>query len=222
MAIVHIGNQELSRDEALAVLRSYAMRHRGTVLLYDLAGDEDGRPGPGGAAEPLDQITLADIGRLVVINAGLRADDVPPLLEVQASQAFAAVPPAACLEECTPGSPLYLAATCLYDLFRLPGVGGVKRSKLLHIKRPSLVPIYDSHVHRVYEDRAVDLGIEIQDPAGGWWEAARRDLVDGSADFAWLSARLRDDEHPLVRRTGKLTGLRLLDIIAWQLGSDGC
>jgi len=202
------------------MLRGYAKRYAGTVLLYDLAGDEDGYPGPGGAAEPANEVTLADIGRLVVINAGLRTGDVPLLLDVHADREFAAVPSAARLEECMPGSHLYLAATFLYDLFRLPGVGGVKRSKLLHIKRPWLVPIYDAHVHRVYEDRAAEAGAEIQDPDGGWWEAARRDLVDGSGDFAWLSARLRDDDDALVRRAGKLTELRLLDIIAWQLGGD--
>jgi hypothetical protein len=218
VAVVRIADGELPRDEALAILRGYARRYAGTVLLYDLAGDEGGCPGPGGAAEPVNEVTLVDIGRLVVINAGLRAGDVPLLLDVHPDGEFAAVPPDARLEECTPGSALYLAATFLYDLFRLPGVGGVKRSKLLHIKRPWLVPIYDTHVHRIYEDRAADVGAEIQDPDGGWWEAARRDLVDGSGDFAWLSARLRDDDDALVRRAGELTGLRLLDIIAWQLG----
>ena len=210
---MRIADRELSCDEGLAILRGYAMRYAGTVLLYDLAGDENCCPGPGGASEPVDEVTLADIGRLVVINAGLRAGDVPLLLDVRADGEFAAVPPAARLEECTPGSALCSAATVLYDLFRLPGVGGVKRSKLLHIKRPWLVPIYDTHVHRIYEDMAAD-------PDGGWWEAARRDLVDGSGDFAWLSAALRDDDDARVRRAGKLTELRLLDIIAWRLGGD--
>jgi hypothetical protein len=113
-----------------------------------------------------------------------------------------------------------MAATMLYDLFRLPGIGGVKRSKLLHIKRPWLVPIYDTHVHRVYETQAIDLGIAINDPYGGWWEAPAEDLVDGADDFAWLSARLRDDDDAQVRRVGKLTELRLLDIIAWRLGGE--
>jgi hypothetical protein len=57
-----VADRELSRDEALAILRGYAMRYAGTVLLYDLAGDEDGGPGPGGASEPVDEVTLADIG----------------------------------------------------------------------------------------------------------------------------------------------------------------
>jgi hypothetical protein len=214
VTVVQIGDRELSRDAALAFLRNFAVTHAGTVYVYDLAGDRNGSPGPGGAAEPVNRVTLGDIGRLVVINAGLEADDVPRLLDVQADSEFKAVPPRARLEDCTPGSDLYEAATSLYDLFKPPkNIGPVKRSKLLHIKRPWLIPISDSHVERIYGQLVKDLDV-------GWWEVARRDLVDGAADFAWLSARLRDDDDARVRRAGKLTKLRLLDIIAWGLGAD--
>ena len=213
VTIMRIGDHEISRDEALLILRRYAERHAGTVLLYDLAGDSNGRPGPGGASEPVNEVTLADIGRLVVINAGLRADDVPLLLDVHAGAEFQAVPATARLQDCAPGSDLYEAATRLYDRFRrLPGVGAVKRSKLLHIKRPWLITIYDTHVHCVYA--------RTRDAARGWWEAARRDLIDNSDDFAWLSAGLRDDDDARVRRAGRLTELRLLDVIAWELGAE--
>lgn len=221
MTVVQIGDREPSRDAALAFLRSFAMTHAGTVYVYDLAGDRDGTPGPGGAAEPVNKVTLADIGRLVVIKAGLEADDVPRLLDVQAEAELKAVPPTARLEDCSPGSDLCEAATSLYDLFKPPkNIGPVKRSKLLHIKRPWLFPIYDTHVHRVYKDRVKDLQAQIGDADVGWWEAARRDLVDGTDDFRWLSSRLRDDDDARVRRAGKLTQLRMLDIIAWNLGAD--
>lgn len=212
MTVVYIGDSELPRHEALTVLRSFAETHAGTVRVFDLAGDRDGSPGPGGAAEPVNRVTLADIGRLVVINAGLEADDVPRLLDVQADAEFRAVPPHARLEDCTPGSDLRETAASLYDLFKPPeNIGPAKRSKLLHIKRPWLIPIKDTHVDAVYRQRVKDLG-------GSWWEAVRRDLVDGAADLAWLSTKLRDDDDARVRRAGKLTELRLLDIITWHLG----
>lgn len=211
---MRIGDRKQSRDEALALLSGFATEHAGTVLLYDLAGDQDGFPGAGGAAEPVNRVTLADIGRLVVINARLQADDVPLLLSVDADAAFQAVPPAARLENCTPGSSLHEAATCLYGLFKaLPNIGRAKRSKLLHIKRPWLIPISDTHVERVYRERVSDLG-------GSWWEAARLDLIDGSEDFGWLSATLKAHDDACVRRAGKLTELRLLDIITWCLGGS--
>jgi hypothetical protein len=190
------------------------------VLWYDLAGDESHRPDLAHAAEPVNTVTLADIGRLVIIKAGLRPDDVPALLTAASEQSFAAVPPDARLQECAPGSSLYLAATEFYDLFRHPGIGPVKRSKVLHLKRPWLVPIYDTHVHRIYQDRAADLRNEIDDPDGGWWEAARRDLLDGADDFAWLASSLRADDDARVRRVGHLTEVRLLDLLAWTLGSQ--
>jgi hypothetical protein len=105
---------------------------RPTVLWHDLAGEAGDQAGPGRAAEPV--LTAAD------------------------EKDFAQVPPGAHLQECVAGSSLYEAATLLYDRFRRPGVGPVKRSKVLHLKRAWLVPIYDTHVHRVYEDRAADLG----------------------------------------------------------------
>jgi hypothetical protein len=100
------------------------------------------------------------------------------------------------------------------------GIGPVKRSKVLHLKRPWLVPIYDTHVHEVYGDRAADLGRQIGDPNGGWWEAARLDLVEGATDFHWLTASLSADDNPLIRRAGSLTELRVLDILVWTLGSS--
>ena len=155
-----------------------------------------------------------------MINARLRANDAPLLLGAHPGAGFKAVPATARLEDCTPGSDLYSAATSLYSLFRLPNIGRAKRSKLLHIKRPWLFPIYDTRVHRVYHDRAKDLRAEIGGADGGWWESARRDLADDADDFVWLSSRLRDDDDARVRQAGKLTGLRLLDIITWRLGAD--
>src|SRR5580700_6173571 len=67
------------------LLRDYAATHAGTVRLYDLADNSDGRPGPNGAAEPLYAVTLSDMGRLVVVNAGLAADDVVTLMDIDAS-----------------------------------------------------------------------------------------------------------------------------------------
>jgi hypothetical protein len=217
---MHVGNHEMSQDQARDIACDYAIRHWATVLWYDLAGEAGYAAGPARAAEPVNAVTLADVGRLVVINAGLRADDVPALLNAADEKDFAEVPPGARLEECTRGSSLYEAATLLYDRFRRPGIGAVKRSKVLHLKRPWLVPIYDDHVHRVYEDRAADLGRQMGDPYGGWWEAARLDLVGGTADFGWLTRSLCADDDPRVRRAGSLTEVRLLDILIWTLGSD--
>lgn len=75
---MQVGDRDVALDQAFELLQAYAVEYADTVRFYDLAGDPDGQPGPGGAADPVDAVTLSDIGRLVVINAGLSTGDVAP------------------------------------------------------------------------------------------------------------------------------------------------
>ena len=90
----------------------------------------------------------------------------------------------------SPGTSLYRAATAPYDKYRLTNIGQAKRSKLLHLKRPWLVPIADTRVTAAYRDRsgawAEELGI-----ASGHWEAAREDLIAAAATSACSQQELR-------------------------------
>jgi hypothetical protein len=214
---VQIGDHKLDRDDAFRTLQEYAINYAGTVRFYDLAGDPGGYPGPGNDAGLANTVTLGDIGRLVAINAALSAADVATLMDPDAAAEFASVPAAARLEDCTPGTSLYRAATALYDKYRLTNIGQAKRSKLLHLKRPWLVPIADTRVTAAYRDRsgawAKELGI-----ASGHWEAAREDLTAAAADFEWLTADLSTQQDPAIQRLSRLTSLRLLDILAWTTG----
>jgi hypothetical protein len=216
---VRLGDCEVDRDRALALLVGYALSRAETVRLYDLAGVEDGQPGPNGAARPVDAVTLSDIGRLVAINAGLAAADVAVLLDVDAAAEFAAVPAAARLEEWEPGGRLDDAATALYDQFRLGGIGQAKRSKLLHLKRPWLVPIADSRVMKVYQNCAATLAAELG-LASGHWVAVRDDLIAATDDFVWITRQLKSHHDDRIRRVAHLTRLRLLDIVAWLISDD--
>lgn len=178
-----------------------------------------GSQGPDGAAAPVNAVALADIGRLVAINAGLTAADVAALVDVDATAEFAAVPAGARLEDWVPGSGLDDAATALYDRYRLGGIGQAKRSKLLHLKRPWLVPIADSRVMKVYQGRAAALASELG-LASGHWAAVRDDLSAAADDFTWIISQLKSHGDDRVRRVARLTSLRLLDIVAWQIGDD--
>jgi hypothetical protein len=53
-----------------------------------MAADDTDRPDRANATQPVNTVTLADIGRLVAINADLRAGDVPTLLTTASEQAF--------------------------------------------------------------------------------------------------------------------------------------
>jgi Family of unknown function (DUF6308) len=150
---MRIADSEFSPDQAFELLCGYAIDYADTVRFYDLAGDPEGRPGPGSSADPVNAVTLADIGRLVTINANLRARHVTRLMDIDAAAEFAAVPATCRLEQCEPTSVFYQAATALYERYRLPsgnGIGPARRSKLLHLKRPWLVPIADTRVVRAY------------------------------------------------------------------------
>jgi Family of unknown function (DUF6308) len=218
---MRIADRELSRETGLARLRKYASKYPDTIRFYDLAGDPGASPGPDGAAEPVNEVTLADIGRLVVINGNLRPDDVGKLMDVRPAQAFEAVAPTAQLEQCRPGSELYAAATVLYEKYRFKhgsNIGPAKRSKLLHMKRPWLVPILDDQVWHMYRSRAQHCA-KILGQDDGSWEVVREDLCDGNDDLTWLTAQLSADDDPDVRRLGRLTKLRLLDILAWTAAS---
>jgi hypothetical protein len=215
---MRIGDHDLARDQARDRLCGYAQQYAKTVLWYDLAGNGNGQPGPADAAQPVNSVTLADVGRLVVIDARLAATDAPLLLGAATPEVFAAVPATARLEEWEPGNALDVAVTVLYDEFKLHGIGPAKRSKLLHIKRPWLVPIADTRVSDVYQRLAKELEAGPGIPGSGWWEAPKRDLVDNESDFAWLTDRLASDDDLAVRRLARLTALRLLDILAWTLG----
>lgn len=187
------------------------------MRFYDLARNRGGHPGPGSDTSLANAVTLGNIGRLIAINAGLSAQDVATLMDTNAAAEFAAVPATARLEDCAPGTVLYQAATALYDKYRLGNIGQAKRSKLLHLKRPWLVPIADTRVTAAYHDRSGawtdQLGI-----ASGHWKAAREDLTTAVGDFELLTAQLRDHQEPRIQRLGRLTSLRLLDILAWTIG----
>jgi hypothetical protein len=214
---MRIGDRDLSRETGLAYLRSYAASYPGTIRIYDLAGDPDGCPGPGSAGEPANEVTLADIGRLVVIGARLAPGDVAKLLDVDAAKAFEDVSANAQLEDCEPGNELYSAATVLYDMYRFTqgsNIGRAKRSKLLHMKRPRLVPIFDKRVAYNYRGRLKSYA-KTMNRRDASWEVVREDLCNGAADFTWLVEQLASDSDPGVQRLGRLTTLRLLDILAW-------
>ena len=187
---MRIGDHDLPADMVRSILRSYAIDHHRTVLYYDLAGDTHGRPGPNGAADPVNAVTLADAGRLVAVGARLQPADVATLLSPSAADSFSAVPADARLEEWEPGTSLDDAITQLYEQFRRPGLGRAKRSKLLHAKRPWLVPIYDTRVANVYSGPTARLRAAGSSHGAAWWEPIKRDLVDGAEELGRLAADL--------------------------------
>jgi hypothetical protein len=95
-------------------------------------------------------------------------------------------------EELADGSPAHRLWRVLQGL---PGVGVVTAGKLLAAKRPSLIPIWDSHV-------AAALG----PPKGHFWLAMRDSLRPSTALVADVAAEAEVD----------LPLLRIVDIVVWM------
>jgi hypothetical protein len=92
------------------------------------------------------------------------------------------------------------------------GVRGTIVSKVLHRKRPDLVPIYDSRIFEAYTapggiPRATDRSW--QDFMELLCMQMREDLQTEATAFAALERLAADEGHPV-------TQLRILDILVWR------
>lgn len=95
-----------------------------------------------------------------------------------------------------------------------PGVRLTKLSKVLHLKRPDLIPLYDNNIWRCYaklgNPRVEPVrGRSWEDFALAWLPAVRKDLQDGLQDFQDMAA-LAPEGEPAP------TPLRVLDMVAWR------
>jgi len=84
--MLNVADRKLSKDKARDCLVAYAQELPATVRYYDYAGDTTQLPGGS------DDVVLADVGRLVIINARLSADDVAELLRPAPPLLWADVP----------------------------------------------------------------------------------------------------------------------------------
>jgi hypothetical protein len=218
--VLTLADDQISFDHALAHLARYAQAVPDTIRYYDYAGDLDDLPAPSNGVE------VADIARLVVINAQLRANDVRALLAPVDPDLWARVPMDFRFEELplNPlGHPVYQALVALYDAYKArAGLDKAKITKLLHLKRPHLVPVLDSVAERAYEARAVALAKELGQGKALYWAAMWNDARQNAAETAALKARLAEDRSTWA--LAALSPLRLQDILVWSHfeSRDGC
>jgi hypothetical protein len=203
LLIVRVGDRDVNVSDMIRLVSDYARQHSATIEYYDLNGD------PQGTCEPSDSVTLADLGRMTLINADLNGSDAVRLLALQLP--WNSIAPLARLEDADPDEPdgLYWVMSSMWsDLRALRGIGPAKASKLLHLKRPLAFPILDRDVRKTYESRYRQ--------SNSYWREMRLDLIEGAAELAALGTALSASEEASVRLAGRLPGIRLLDICAWM------
>ena len=100
----------------------------------------------------------------------------------------------------------------LSSFLSLSGMSLAQCTKVLHVKRPHLVPVLDSHVVRFLTGNDVEKNIfsagELLQIGLGCMDTARADIVKNRSAFSELGSRLSD-------LPTQLTSVRLYDILCW-------
>ncbi|MCK0115994.1 DUF6308 family protein [Isoptericola sp. S6320L] len=197
-------------------LSEYGIRYGGTLAKYDLGGS--------GQA---DVLTTDEVTRTRIIASRISKVECAWFVERASSAPWSAVPADASMVDADPAESdgLYAAGIALYQHFRTAAPRGVaiaKIHKVLHLKRPALIPILDSRLLAAYATAAAEAAR--RHPHLGArrlnWAAIREDIIDESnaRALADVRARLASDEDATVQVMAQLTDLRLLDAVAWRAG----
>ena len=217
---LQLASDSISAEHATELLLEYSRRFPGTLRYYDYAGQWPNRPAPD------DTFSLADVGRLVVINGRPSSADVVALLRPVDPQLWADVPVEADFRELPQdptGDPVYQAVDRLYGALRArKGLGSTKVTKALHLKRPHLVPIVDSVVRRHYAEPAERLAKDSGATQPQYWRAVWADARANASALEAARGDLRSD-HETGVLVADLPLLRLHDILVWMhfLGTTG-
>jgi len=198
-------------DSPIEVLTGYVTKHGRTVREYD----------GGGVGDP-SAIALEDIKRTRVIASRISQVEAEWFVDRGRTAPWVGVPGGARLASADPDERdgLYDAGVALFDHFRgRPGVATAKISKILHLKRPGLIPILDSHLLGTYRAAASEAARRHANPRGHermYWAAIRDDVMDPENAARLTSLRTELLRSELTQPLADLSDIRLLDIVTWK------
>jgi hypothetical protein len=121
------------------------------------------------------------------------------------------------LTEIDPAQVRFVAAAfSALDAGDTPGVRGTTVAKVLHRKRPDLIPLYDRFIYQVF---VTEEGAPIPRAKDRSWVAFMELLVAAMRSDLLENVALWDD----IRCVGdaEVSRVRALDIVAWTIGRDG-
>lgn len=212
-ASVHVGSIEVPLVEATRAIRDYTDDSSSFAWPYYDHLDTRTAPTELGDADLLAP-TLLNAAPKIVGFAGLQKDAIRTRLE-QGLERLSNAPPLVKASDSD-----IEAVGDLYSVLDDPGVPFIKGttlSKVLHRKRPGLIPLYDSNVWLAYGTDPVLR--RDGPPRGRTWakfsallaSAMQRDLNRTPRAWADLTALVGD---------GSLTPVRALDILAWTFAQS--
>ncbi len=211
MTKLRIGGATISMDDAKAFTSKYVTNQSGRWA-YPAYDAYPGHDGP--------EVGRADLLAVALLNAGQRAvetyygleskiDTMNELLNVSDLNGS--------LANATEDTVDAIADLYgLLDYSKPRQVGLTKLSKVLHRKRPELLPLYDKHIRRCYVDIGEapvprDRNRSWTDFTRVWATAVRNDLASQYDEWTELAS---------LAPGPKISPLRALDIVGWHRGSS--
>jgi hypothetical protein len=124
-------------------------------------------------------------------------------------------------------------AVDLYSHFldpKLPRVSRGKVHKILYVMRPQFFPIVDSRLAtlyrkpaRVWARKLADAGLSRGFAGPSYWAAIRDDLLQNATVIGNIRTAINGiDEGIHTETLAHLSDVRILDMLAWSIDSDGC
>jgi len=199
--------------DPMEIWQDYARRTR-TLHGYDLAGTGDPAI-----------LTASEVERTRIIASRISRKECVRLVNRAAEAPWALVAVDADLADADPSrrGGLFDQAAALYWHFTTPheaGLGPAKIHKVLHVKRPSVYPVLDRLIRRLYRAQARAWVSQLPDVRPGdsvtFWAAIRADLIHPDNNSAMSLHRGTLRSAPRIAPMADLPALRLLDILAWE------
>jgi len=184
-------------------------------------------------AGSFERITIELIRTTRLVNSRISNDEAEWFVEAGSRIDWSTVPIDSVLRDADPtvAEGLYDLANQTYSLLSDNAPSRVsmgKISKVLYLMRPGLFPILDSHLQMTYRKAATEAATAVRAvrPEVKFkrmsWAAIRNDLIANAQALIDLRDALRQSDDPLVvTAAGRLTDLRLLDILSWDPAATG-
>jgi hypothetical protein len=213
---LRVGDHEVTIEQAEAWLQEYIKDDRSRERPYAFPAYDRYQPG----SDP-DRLSDGDLLAPVLLNVGvsIRAFYDLQALTGRLDAVLVAIDRDLTLEAASESQVEHLVTELYAVIDERPGkprdVGVTKLSKVLHRKRPHFLILHDQQVQACYRQRVC-----YPKPERSWARymvdvslAVRQDLRSQVPAFDRLSA--------VSGATGTLSRVRLLDILAWNLGRKG-
>lgn len=206
--IVKVGGVTKPADEVFTYARSYLSGEGGWA--YPAYDAYPGSPG--------NQVGEADLLAVSLLNAGQKAIAtytglkklIPAMNHALANEALTGT-----FEQAGPETISAIADIFgILDTHPTPQVGKTKLMKVLHRKRPELIPLFDENIRRCYSVIGDTPVPPIRhrlhrDFAVAWLPALQKDLIE--QHHTWENVAQMATDVPI-------TPLRAIDIVGWWMG----